>query len=198
MIKGSKLFFDWYGLPLFSGLLIFLLCGGCTLRAQKTQKENIRIAYLEANQRIERCIEEEDPCGLYLNQIHTNADKAPWGVVGTYESTQDLWYQLDEAFEEEDVYQLLKVNITTRRSSRKENEELLFGTDGKLLFYYFHLSEYGETLQAFRFYFSAGKLIDYQEEIVEKEADYREWSKEDTEKVMKKAQKLRELLAATL
>lgn len=184
-------------LPFFSGLIILLLCGSCTLRAQKRQKEDIRSAHEEANARIERCLDEGSPCGLYINRIQTNTGEEPWAAVGNYTSTRDLWYSRDQSSEEE-RFQLVKVNTKTQRSSRKENEEYFFSSAGQLRFYHFQMGEGDGPLQEFWFYFSEGQLIDYQEELVAAEMEYRELSKEDAEKVVEKAKGLQNLLQATL
>lgn len=192
-----KSIFKWGRIPLYSGLMIvILLGGGCALRAQKTQKQDIRNAYETVNLRIERCKDEGAPCGLYLNQIQTNQGEEPWAVVGTYESTRDLWYQRADA--EEESFQLLKANVETYRSSRRENEEFLFSPTGNLEFFYFRVGEGDDLLQEFRFYFSKGKLIDYQEKLEEGEAEYREWSRENGDKVLENAKALQQLLQATL
>jgi hypothetical protein len=184
-------------LPFLNGLVILVLCGSCTLRAQKRQKQDIRVAYGEANSRIERCLDEGSPCGLFLNRIQTNSGEEPWAVVGIYASTRDLWYSRDDSSEEES-FQLIKVNITTQRSARRENEEYLYSSGGQLLFYYFRMGEGDDPVQEFRFYFSDGQLVDYLEEVDETEQEYREWSKEDFAKVLEKAGDLQELLQATL
>lgn len=186
---------SWFAL--YSGLAFLLLSGGCVLKAQKAQTQEIQNTYKEVNLRIERCEDEGAPCGLFLNRIQTNPGEEPWAVVGTYESTRDLWYQRDGS-EETETFQLLKVNTKTYRSSRKEMEEYLFTTEGQLQFYSFQLTESGDPLQSFKFYFSKGKLINYEEQVGEDEAEYQEWSKEDGEKVQEKARKLQELLKATL
>lgn len=185
------------GLPFFSAVIILFLCGSCSLRAQKSQKQDIRNAYQEANSRIERCLDEGSPCGLFLNRIQTNSGEEPWAVVGIYTSTRDLWYARDESSEEEQ-FQLVKVNVTTQRSARQENEEYLYSSKGQLLFYYFRLGDADEVVQEFRFYFADGQLIDYVEALDPTEVEYREWRKDDAEKVLGKGRELQELLEATL
>ncbi len=184
-------------LSITSGLIILLLLGSCTLRAQKQLKQDIFDAYQKVNLRIERCQEEGSPCGLYLNQIQTNPGEEPWAVVGIYQSTRDLWYQRDPSSEEE-RFHLVKVNTSTRRSARTEKEEYLYTPEGQLQFYYFGLESGGDLLQEFRFYFSAGKLIDYLEEIALEEVKYKEWSEADAGKVQQKGNEFQALLQVTL
>lgn len=192
-----KRFMRRISFPLFSGLIILLLCGSCTLRAQKRQKQDIRDAHQETNIRIERCLDEGSPCGLYFNRIQTNFGEEPWAAVGNYTSTRDLWYNRNQS-EEEAHYQLVKVNVTTQRSSRREKEEYFFSSEGQLLFFHFRMGEGDAALQEYWFYYSEDQLIDYLEELQAEEVEYREWSKEDAKKVLEKAKEFQDLLQATL
>jgi hypothetical protein len=179
------------------GFLVFFLLFASTATAQDVK--GIRAVYQEVQAAVSICNENPgEPCGYFVNTLTLNRQDQPWPVVGIFASVQDFWYQRNEA-EEEPSHQLRKVNITTSRSNRTENEEYLWDAEGELIFYFFKLGTPDDAAaQEFRFYFVKGKLVDYAEKVSEAEKDYQQWKKADAADVQEAGKKLHELFLRTL
>jgi hypothetical protein len=152
----------------------------------------IRASYNAFNEGIRQCEDAPDNfCGYYLNSSQVNVHNGPWRAVGIYQSDERFWGQPQENEGiDNDKPVLRKVEIQSVRSARQEVEEFFFDEAGKLSFYFFKMESEDRTLQEYRFYFKAGKLVDYKEKVDPAELQYQNYHKADFEAISKDAQRL--------
>lgn len=126
------------------------------------QPDNRRI---EAIVRLSRQINEQiaesekvaEGSGIYCNELVVNKGNKSWPAVGIYRVVTKFHYTFGDR--EKDPYpnRLLKITVTTNRSSRHEYAEYFFNDAGQLVFYFEKESEDAQSER--RFYFASGRLV---------------------------------------
>jgi hypothetical protein len=188
---------------LHSALALLFSANALNLLAQNNAEvTKIRAVYKEVGDKILECQNAEEPeiCRLYLNSLTVNQHNSPWAAVGIYGAVRDFWFeQSRNPGENGPSYVLRKLNITSHRSARDQNEEYLFDSEGNLLFYFFKEKSRGEEeTTENRFYFKGDKLVEYTEKINEEEAEYQMYHKADAALVLQQAKRLKEFFQGTL
>jgi len=128
---------------------LFIVFTGLSFFACAQTETEIRNHYQDVNTRIRESVEQGFEGPLYCNEWVTNKNSKSWPAVGIYTETTSFWYDDDPghlpATERDPKTVLLKVAISTRRSSDAlSNEEYLY-RNGKLLFYFMNWGEEGNA-----------------------------------------------------
>ena len=125
-----------YLLPLFS-----FFCFAANGQTEAFIKKH----YQEVNKQIEDSKQQGYEGPLYCNELVVNKNGKSWPAVGLFNETVSFWYNDDPnhlpASERNPKNVLLKVMLSSRRSSDAQtNEEYLF-SGGVLLFYFYYWAE---------------------------------------------------------
>lgn len=136
--------------------LIVLSCGGMLtqISAQSDKRvEEIRRIYQETNQKVAECEVNGETSAVYLTEMTVNKNNGSYPAVGIYKSVIKFYYTFGNREKNPYPNRLLKISVTTNRSSLTENTEFLFNEKEQLIFYFEKIE--GEK----RIYFSAEKPI---------------------------------------
>lgn len=140
--------------------LVILLGSVLQVPAQGGDKtiEEIRRLDRQVNEQIAESERVVEGTGVYCNELVVNKGDKPWPAVGIYRTVFKFYYTFGDR--EKDPYPnaLLKITVTTRRSSRHEYAEYLFNPEGQLIFYYEKKDEEGSPAER-RYYFASERLI---------------------------------------
>lgn len=115
--------------------------------------EEIRKIYAETNEKIAECEKDGETSIVYLTELIVNKNNGSYPVVGIFRSSVKFYYTYGDREKNPYPNRLLKISVTTNRSSNNEKKEFLFDENEKLIFY-FEKTE-GEK----RIYFTAEKPI---------------------------------------
>jgi hypothetical protein len=138
-------------------LLSTLISGAvaqCQGQAEEKRVSEIRQLYQQVTQQIEESEKHGEESSIYLNEVAVNKNRGSWPAVGIYEDSLKFYYTFGDREKNPYPNRLLKIVVTTRRSSQTSYVEFLFNPLGQLVFC-FQKDEEGER----RYYFSNERLI---------------------------------------
>lgn len=98
--------------------------------------EEIRKIYQETNQKITECEENGETSTTFLTELTANKNGGSYPAVGIYKTVVKFYYTFGDREKNPYPNRLMKIIVTTNRSSRTENAEFLFNEQGKLIFYF--------------------------------------------------------------
>lgn len=137
-------------------LLIFLLLlpALSSLAQVEIQVAGIRKIYQETNEKVAECEANGEYSSVFLSEVTVNKNNGSYPAVGIYRSVIKFYYTYGDREKNPYPNRLLKIMVTTNRSSQTENSEFLFNPNGQLIFYFEKKDEVERRL-----YFAAEKLI---------------------------------------
>lgn len=143
-------------------VIAVLLAFGCDLdvlsQTDDARIEKIHDTYKQVNDQIAESEKAPEYSSIFVTELVVNKHNASYPAVGIFNTTMRFYYTYGDR--EKNAYpdRLLKIMVTTRRSSQIENYEYLFDPAGKLIFEFEKVDDVEK-----RYYFSSEKLIRYQE-----------------------------------
>jgi len=142
---------------------LLLLTSFLYFTATAQTEADIRKHYQDVNKQIEDSKQQAYEGPLYCNEWVTNKHSKSWPAVGIFTETTSFWYEDDPnhlpGSERDPKTVLLKVAITTRRSSDAlSNEEYLY-RNGRLLFYFMNWGEEGNAWETRAWFSSNGFMF---------------------------------------
>lgn len=142
---------------------LLLLTSFLYFSATAQTEAEIRKHYQEVNKQIEDSKQQGFEGPLYCNEWVTNKNGKSWPAVGIYNQTVSFWYDDDPghlpASERNPKNVLVKVMLSSRRSSDAQtNEEYLY-QDGIPLFYFSFWSEEGNTWETRAWFNNKGLMF---------------------------------------
>lgn len=114
----------------------------------------IREAYKKVNEQIAEMQKAPEYSSVFVTEIVVNKNNASYPAVGVYNSTVRLYYTYGDREKNPYPDRLLKATVTTRRSSRTETYEYMFGENGELIFAF----EKKDKIER-RAYFRSSRLV---------------------------------------
>jgi hypothetical protein len=137
-------------------ILLVFVSNLTNIFAQNAKRiEEIRKIYAETNEKIVECEKEGEYSSVYLTELVVNKNNGSYPAVGIFKSSVKFYYTYGDREKNPYPNRLLKISVTTKRSSNTENKEFLFDENEKLIFYFEKIE--GEK----RIYFTAEKPILY-------------------------------------
>lgn len=136
---------------------VFVFIGSVfPIKAQEGDKriEEIRQLYKQVNERIEQAEKDFAESETFFTEMIVNKGGTMYPAVGNFKKTIKFYYGYGNREENPYPDRLLKIVVSTERSTRQEYAEYLFNPSGQLVFYF---EKDGEIES--RFYFSMEKII---------------------------------------
>jgi hypothetical protein len=117
------------------GILFFVFSGTAAV-AQTTAAKvaGIRKLIAEAD-RMAETAERDEYSSAFILELNVNPKENPYPAVGTYTSSAKFYYTYGDREKNPYPDKLVKIAITTRRSSTTERTEIYFRRPGEMIFY---------------------------------------------------------------
>lgn len=111
----------------------------------------------QVNEQVAQSESQDEYSSIFRTELVINQRENPWPAVGIYQRTVRFYFTYGDR--EKDPYpnRLLKITVTTKRSSRHEYEEYVFNPAGQLVFSLVKDSD--DTASDRKYYFVSGRLL---------------------------------------
>lgn len=117
-------------------LILLSTCFSSAFSQTDVQIEKIRKIYQEVNQKVTECEANGDTSATFLTEIIVNKNNGSYPAVGIYKTVAKFYYTYGNREKNPYPHRLLKIMLTTNRSSTTETSEFLFNEAEKLIFYF--------------------------------------------------------------